>query len=41
MAKWSFGHPSAQLISQKEALLTYYAGPPNHLSIHWARVSLD
>ena len=41
MAKWSFGHPAAQLISPREALLTYYAGPPNHLSMHWARVELD
>ncbi len=41
MVKWSFGHPAAQLINQREALLTYYAGPPGHLSIHWARVALD
>lgn len=41
MAKWSFGHPAAQLINQHEALLVYYAGPPNHLSMHWARVTLD
>jgi hypothetical protein len=41
MAKWSFGHPAAQLINQREALLTFYAGPPNHLSVHWACVSLE
>ncbi len=40
MGKWSFGHPAAQLISAREALLTYYAGPPGHLSVHWAKVVL-
>src|SRR5262249_29623040 len=39
MIKWSFGHPAAQLVNPQEALLTYYAGPPDHMSIHWARVS--
>ncbi len=40
MVKWSFGHPAAQLIDDHTALLVYYAGPPNHLSMHWARVEL-
>lgn len=41
MGKWSFGHPALQLIDQHTALMVYYAGPPNHLSMHWARVDLD
>ncbi len=41
MRKWSFGHPCSQLIDAKTALLTFYAGPPDALSVHWARVSLD
>jgi len=41
MAKWSFGHPAAQWIDDNTALLTFYAGPPTALSIHWARVELN
>ena len=41
MGKWSFGHPASGLINPREALLTYYAGPPGELSVHWARIELD
>jgi len=39
MAKWSFGHPVARSLGN-ELLLSYYAGPPDQMSLHWARVGL-
>ena len=41
MGKWSFGHPALRLLDDHHALLAYYAGDPDRMSIHWARVSLD
>lgn len=41
MRKWSFGHPSARLIDDRTVLLTFYAGSPQEMSIHWARVELS
>ena len=38
--KWSFGHPAVRYLGQDKVLLAYYAGPPNCLSVHWARVNL-
>lgn len=38
MAKWSFGHPAIRSLGNGKILLAYYAGDPNCLSIHWARV---
>jgi hypothetical protein len=40
MIKWSFGHPAISYLGQDKVLLAYYAGPPNCLSVHWARVNL-
>ena len=41
MAKWSFGHPAARALNDHEVLLAYYAGPPDHMSVHWARVAIS
>lgn len=38
MGKWSFGHPAIRPIDDRHALLAYYAGTPERMSIHWARV---
>lgn len=40
MVKWSFGHPSSGLLDANTLLLTYYAGTPDTLSMHWAKVDL-
>lgn len=38
MGKWSFGHPALAPYSATEVLCAFYAGTPQCLSIHWARV---
>ena len=40
MGKWSFGHPAARLLPDNKLLLAYYAGTPDCMSIHWARVTI-
>lgn len=40
MGKWSFGHPALGLIDEDHVLCAFYAGTPQCLSIHWARVRL-
>lgn len=40
MGKWSFGHPAAISLGDGRALLTWYAGTPQRMSVHWARVNL-
>ena len=37
MGKWSFGHPAIRPLGD-EWLLAWYAGTPERMSIHWARV---
>jgi hypothetical protein len=37
MGKWSFGHPALRPIGNAW-LLAWYAGTPERMSIHWARV---
>lgn len=37
MGKWSFGHPVIRPIGD-DWLLAWYAGSPDRMSIHWARV---
>jgi hypothetical protein len=39
MGKWSFGHPALVPLGEDRALLAFYAGTPDAMSIHWARVS--
>jgi len=39
MAKWSFGHPVVRSLGN-ELLLSFYAGPPDQMSLHWSRVGL-
>lgn len=41
MGKWSFGHPTMIRLDDRRALLSFYAGNPGQLSIHWARVRID
>ncbi len=41
MGKWSFGHPAIRSLSPSRVLLAYYAGTPDRMSIHWARVSIS
>jgi hypothetical protein len=38
MGKWSFGHPALRPLGRGRALLAWYAGTPEAMSIHWARV---
>lgn len=38
MGKWSFGHPTIRRLSDDRLLLAFYAGSPDRMSIHWARV---
>jgi hypothetical protein len=38
MGKWSFGHPAIRLLDEKHVLLAHYAGTPDCMSVHWARV---
>jgi len=39
MGRWTFGHPALLALSDHEILLTYYAGSPGALNIHWALIS--
>jgi hypothetical protein len=41
MGKWSFGHPAIRLLAGGHILLAWYAGTPDCMSLHWARVRLD
>ncbi|HJT79520.1 MAG TPA: sialidase family protein, partial [Gemmataceae bacterium] len=38
MGRWSFGHPAARSLGGGRVLLAFYAGTPERMSIHWARV---
>jgi hypothetical protein len=38
MGKWSFGHPVIRPLGADRVLLAWYAGTPDAMSIHWARV---
>lgn len=38
MSKWSFGHPAIRSLGNGKVFVAYYAGGPDCLSIHWARV---
>lgn len=38
MGKWSFGHPAIRPLVDGRVLLAWYAGTPDCMSIHWARV---
>jgi len=40
MLQWSFGHPAIQRLDEERLLLAWYAGTPEALSLHWARVLL-
>ncbi len=40
MGKWSFGHPAIRLLQDDRVLLAWYAGTPDCMSIHWARVHI-
>ena len=40
MGKWSFGHPALCRLDHQRVLLAFYAGEPDAMSIHWARVNV-
>jgi len=40
MRKWSFGHPALRSLGGNTVLAAFYAGPPNNMSIHWARLDV-
>ncbi len=40
MGKWSFGHPAIRLLGDGRLLLAWYAGMPDCMSLHWARVQV-
>ena len=39
MGKWTFGHPALRPLGGGKVLLAFYAGDPDRMSIHWARVA--
>lgn len=38
MGKWSFGHPAIRQLPDGDLLAAWYAGAPDCMSIHWARI---
>jgi hypothetical protein len=38
MGKWSFGHPVLRQLPDGRLLAAWYAGSPDCMSIHWARI---
>lgn len=40
MGKWSFGHPAMRLLADGCLLLAWYAGAPDCMSLHWARLRI-
>jgi len=40
MGRWSFGHPALVPLGDGRVLLAWYAGTPECMSIHWARVTV-
>lgn len=40
MGKWTFGHPALCPLDDRHVLAAYYAGTPDCLSVHWARVGI-
>ncbi len=38
MGKWSFGHPAIRVVDEQHVLVAWYAGTPNRMSVHWARI---
>ncbi len=41
MGKWSFGHPAILRLDDQHVLVAHYAGTPDRMGIHWARIALD
>jgi hypothetical protein len=41
MGKWSFGHPAIRMLDDRHLLLAWYAGSPDCMSLHCARVRFD
>lgn len=41
MGKWSFGHPAIRSLDDDRVLLAWYAGTPDCMSLHAARVRID
>jgi len=41
MGKWSFGHPVIRSLGAGRVLLAFYAGTPECISAHWARVNVE
>ncbi|MGE0606009.1 MAG: sialidase family protein [Pirellulales bacterium] len=41
MGKWSFGHPALRRWDDQHVLAAWYAGTPQTMSIHWARVRVE
>lgn len=39
MGKWSFGHPALRKLDDTRVLCAFYAGTPDSMSVHWARVN--
>jgi len=41
MGKWSFGHPALRRLADGRLVAAWYAGTPDCMSLHWARVRID
>ena len=40
MSKWSFGHPAIRLLPDGRVLVVHYAGTPDCMSVHLARIDI-
>lgn len=40
MGKWTYGHPAIHALDKDHVLCAFYAGNPERMSIHWARVNV-
>jgi hypothetical protein len=38
MSQWSYGLPSAEVLPGGAVLILWYAGTPERMDIHWARL---
>ena len=40
MSLWSYGLPWAEVLPDKDVLVVWYAGTPDRMDIHWARITV-
>jgi len=40
MSRWSYGLPWAEALPDGDVIVVWYAGTPESMDIHWARLSV-